>query len=192
MQRGAGCRGCTSTAEPHNASTPQHPQTRASTMPTARPPQVPGGQLQGMEAPAQNAPYSERWEGISRSSEIGDREVVPCCTHTHTLTYTRICSKRSILDGNAGAGWQSQCPGRRCWPGSPPSSTAYRLRGLRNGKNKLGWTGLGTKWQCTDRRTFPLAAAAATACGRKRGGDAHDPQKCTQLGKKRCFRDSLR
>lgn len=39
------------------------------------------------------------------------------------------------------------------------------------------------------RRTFPLAAAAVTACGRKRGGDAHDPQKCTQLGKKRCFRD---
>lgn len=191
MQRGAGCRGCTSTAEPRNASTPQHPQTRASTMPTARPPQVPGGQLQGMEAPAQNAPYSERWEGISRSSEIGDREVVPCCTQTHTHTHKDLFKTEHF--GWKCWSWMAKpVPGRRCWPGSPPSSTAYRLRGLRNGKNKLGWTGLGTKWQCTDRRTFPLAAAAATACGRKRGGDAHDPQKCTQLGKKRCFRDSLR
>lgn len=32
-----------------------------------------------------------------------------------------------------------------------------------------------------------LTAAAVTACGRRRGGSTHSPQKCTQLGKKRCF-----
>lgn len=186
MQRGAGCRGCTSTAEPRNASTPQHPQTRASTMPTARPPQVPGGQLRGMEAPAQNAPYSERWEGISRSSEIGDREVVPCCTHTHAHTQGFVQNgafrmEMLELDGKA-------------------SARQKMLAWISTQQHCLSATG-AAKWEeqtrmdgtwdkvAMHRRTFPLAAAAVTACGRKRGGDAHDPQKCTQLGKKRCFRD---
>lgn len=113
-------------------------------------------------------------------------------SQTHTHAHTRRDLFKTEHFGRKCWSWMAKpVPGGRCWPGSPPSSTAYQLRGLENGKNELGWTGRGTKWQCTDRRTFPLAAAV-TAWGRKRGDDAHDPQKCTQLGKKRCFRDSLR
>lgn len=64
------------------------------------PPQVPGEQRQGVEAP--NATYSERLEGISWGSDIGEESCSP--SHTHHV-FVRICT----LEGNFGAGEQSQC-----------------------------------------------------------------------------------
>lgn len=72
--------------------------------PMAGPPQVPGEKRQGTEAPAQNAAYPERLEGISSSSDIGERKVVPC--HAPMRGFVHICT----LEGNSGAGEQSWCP----------------------------------------------------------------------------------
>lgn len=188
MQRGAGCRGCPSTADPHDASTPQ---VCASTMPKVRPPQSARGPASGHGSTSSKCPFFRETGG--HFPELRTRRQGSCSLfHKHTHTHTRKDLFKTEHFGRKCWSWMAKpVPGGRCWPGSPPSSTAYQLRGLENWKNELGWTGRGTKWQCTDRRTFPLAAAV-TAWGRKRGDDAHDPQKCTQLGKKRCFRDSLR
>lgn len=85
-------------------------------------------------------------------SRLRDRKVIP--RYKHTQTHTHVFVQNSTLEGNSGAGWQRQRPAEDASPALQTAALPMRYR-LQCGKNRLGWMELRTKWQCTDRRTFP-------------------------------------
>lgn len=134
--------------------------------PTAGPPQIPGEQRQGMEAPPENARYPKR--GSSGAQAEGSCSL----PRSHRRILFIFALGKGILE------LESQARAQQMWLGFPAGSSHFR-------KGRLGQRVLRTQWEC---HNIYLTAAAGTACGRKRGGQgSQPPKKCTQLGRGDAF-----
>lgn len=129
-------------------------------------------------------PLIQRGWRASPGAQISERKVVPRRTPTMYLFVFALWKEILELESKASA-WlktMAEISTPQLW--LPTTGAALWKEQSR--------TVLRTQRQWPRPTDLYLTAAAVTACGRKRGGNAHSPQKCTQLEKKRCFHNLVR
>lgn len=101
--------------------------------------------------------------------------------HTHTRTHTRICSKRSISDGNAGAGWQSQCPAEDVGLDLHPAALPIGYGGCEMGRTNSDGRDLGQSGNA--QTDLSLSSSSSNSLWEEERGRCSRPPKVHTAGK---------
>lgn len=131
-------------------------------------------------------PLIQRGWGASPRAQISARGKLFPITHLHTYLFVFALWKEIVELESKASARQKTMAGISTPQLCPPTMGAALW------KEQTRTDGAQDTAAMPRQTDLYLTAAAVKACGRMGGGNAHSPQKCTQLGKKRCFHNLAR